>query len=62
MKLLYWIINKLSRAKQKAIVIYLLNDIVNSSDSSIDDNFANFIVNTVAKSNGNKVTAFIYKD
>lgn len=62
MKLLYWIVSKLTRAKQKAIVLYILKDIVGSKDSSVDESFASAIVDIVAKSNGNKVTAFIYKD
>ncbi len=57
-----WILDKLSRKTQKIIIMYLLEQIVNSKDSSIDNAMAENIITLAVKSVGNKVTSFIIKD
>jgi hypothetical protein len=62
LKIILWVIRKLGRAKQKAIVLSVLEDLVNSKDSQIDKAFGELVVATVIKSTGNNITAFIVKD
>jgi hypothetical protein len=60
--MLKWILRRMSRSKQKSIVLFLLGELVNSKDSSIDNATAETIISLAIKSNGNKVTSFIIKD
>jgi len=60
--LILWMISKLSRGSQKSIVLKLLNVILLSKDSSIDNKTAEKIVTMAIKSQGNTITSFIIKD
>ena len=59
LKLLF---NRLSRDKQKAFILEALNDLLTSKDSSIDQQTAIKLIETIAASKGNKITAFLMKD
>lgn len=61
-KIVLWMVRRLNRAEQKSVVMYIVNDIADSSDSSIDRLFAESIVNKCVASKGNSITAFIVKD
>ena len=52
----------LSLSKQKELAIAILDNILNSKSSSIDDNEAVKIIEMVVKSSGNKVSSFIVRD
>lgn len=54
--------NRLSRDKQKAFVIYALDVLLQSKDSAIDQNTAIKLIEKIAASKGNKITAFLMKD
>ena len=57
-----WLVKVLSRHEQKAIALYVLEDILTSKDSSIDSQYAELVVEKCIKSTGNKITAFLVKD
>ena len=57
-----WMINRLGYQAKKSLALYILEDILNSSDSNIDNKVAEQIITTVIKSKGNKVSSFILKD
>jgi hypothetical protein len=61
-KVVKWLVKWLSRGEQKALVLDVLFDLVNSRDSQIDKVFGEQVVATVVKSTGNNITAFIVKD
>ena len=61
-RLVRWLIKKLTHGNQKTIIIAVLQDIVNSKTSSIDNKTAEIIISLAVKSAGNKVTSFTIKD
>lgn len=61
-KLLLWLLSKTDRGQQKTLVIKVLQDIVASEDSSIDNKTAEVIITLAVKSVGNKITSFIIED
>ena len=56
-----WCIRKMSRANQKAVLIELLDEIVESRDATIDKQLGELIIAKVVKSTGNDITAFIVR-
>lgn len=54
--------NRLSRDKQKAFIVYALDVLLQSKDSAIDQNTAIKLIEKIAASRGNKITAFLMKD
>ena len=61
-KLILWLSLTLNRGQQKTLVIKLLQDIVTSRDSNIDNKTAETIITLAVQSAGNKVHSFIIKD
>lgn len=56
-----WMIRLLSRSKQKAVLLTLLDEIVDSRDATIDKHLGEMIVAKVIKSTGNDITAFVVR-
>ena len=56
-----WMVMRMSMAKQKAIVLLVLDSILGSKDASIDKSFGELVVGKVIKSTGNEITAFVVK-
>lgn len=56
-----WMIRLLSRSKQKAVLLTLLDEIVESRDATIDKQLGEMIVAKVIKSTGNDITAFVVR-
>ena len=56
------LISLLSLSKQKELAIAILDNILKSKSSEINDNEAVKIIETVVKSSGNKVSSFIVRD
>jgi hypothetical protein len=56
LKILLWIVRKLSSSSKKAIVLDIIDDIV------FDDYTANVVSSVLAKSSHNKITAYIVRD
>jgi hypothetical protein len=56
LKLLLWIVRKLSSSSKKAIVLDIIDDIV------FDDYTASVVSSVLAKSSHNKITAYIVRD
>lgn len=57
-----WLFNRLSPEKQKEFIVDSLMTILKSKDNSIDQVTAIQLIEAIAASKGNKVTAFIMKD
>jgi len=57
-----WLLKRLSWRYKKKIVLFLLQDMLDSKTSSIDNKTAERIITLAIKSRGNKITSFIIKD
>jgi len=57
-----WLLKKFTWRYKKNLVIFLLEDILNSKTSAIDNKTAEKIITLAIKSRGNKITSFIIKD
>ena len=63
MRLMFWFVRKLlGRRKQKNLAVAILNDILKSKGSNIDNETAERIITIAIKSSGNKIVRFIVKD
>lgn len=60
--MLQFLFNRLSRDKQKAFSMYALEVLLKSKDSSIDQQTAIKLIEKIAASKGNKITAFLMKE
>lgn len=58
-KFILWFV---STKKKKKLILSILDSIVQSEDDTIDNSTATQIIEYVAKSSGNKITAYILKD
>jgi Ca2+-binding EF-hand superfamily protein len=61
-KVIKWLIRRRKRQEQIVIAYDILVDILKSKDYHISNPMAEKIIETVIKSNGNKVIEFILKD
>jgi len=57
-----WFLKRLSWKTKKILTLFLLEDILKSKTSSIDNATAEKIITMAVKSRGNKVTGFTIKD
>ena len=61
-KLIIWMIGMLSNADKLVLADILLTDVLKSKDATITNEYAERIITTVIKSQGNKIQEFIVKD
>lgn len=59
LKLVMWLIGRMSVAEKKAIALGVLQEVVQSKTSTIDPGFAEAVMAQVVRSKGNKVTAYL---
>jgi len=60
--MLRWIFRALNNDKQKAFCIWALEYILASKTNTIDQNMAIRLIEKIAASRGNKITAFLMKE
>ena len=60
-KFVMWLVKRMSNVQKKAVVLGLLDGIVQDRYTSIDKAFGEQVVKMVIKSTGNEITAFIVK-
>ncbi len=57
-----WLFKLLSKEKQKEFAVWALDYILKSKTNTIDQNMAIRLIEKIAASRGNKVTAFLMKE
>jgi len=60
-KFVMWLVKRMSNVQKKAVVLELLEGIIQDRYTSIDKAFGEQVVKMVIKSTGNEITAFIVK-
>ncbi len=61
-KFTLWLVSKLPDIDKKELAVNLLDEVLSSKDTAIDNTTAERIITNTIKSVGNKVTAFVVKD
>lgn len=62
LRFIKWLITKISDENKKALLIHLMDDIVDGTTSSIDKVTAERLLVKIIKSVGNSISAFIVRD